>query len=252
MKYLSLFFLLSIQLFAGQLKVAATSVPHAEILNFIKGDLKKEGVDLRVMEFSDYIIPNEVVLSGEADANFFQHIPYLETIVKNPRLVSVAKIHVEALGLYSNKVKSLKDLKDKSLIAIPSESTNGGRSLILLHNNGIIKLKDPKNLLATIYDIAENPKNLKFKEVDDALLPRTLDSVDAAIITANYALQGGFQPDKDAILLEDTKSPYANVLVVRADNVNKEDIKKLTKAITSDKVRDFINNTYKGAVVPAF
>jgi len=152
----------------------------------------------------------------------------------------------------NRKVDSIKDLKVGAKIAIPSDSTNEGRALILLHNNGIIKLKDPKNLLATPVDIVSNPKKLKFQELDAALLPRTLDSVDGAIITANYALQAGFVPSKDAILLEDKNSPYVNVLVTRKKNQNNEDIKKLAKALNSEKAKKFIIEKYKGAVVPAF
>ena len=171
---------------------------------------------------------------------------------KSADLIDAAKVHVETIGLYSKKYKSFKAIKDGAKIAIPSDSTNEGRALILLHNNGVIKLKDPKNLLATPNDIISNPKKIKFQELDAALLPRTLDSVDGAIITANYALQTGFVPSKDALLLEDKNSPYVNVLAVKKENLNNPDIKKLAKALTSEKAKKFINENYKGAVVPAF
>ena len=171
---------------------------------------------------------------------------------KGANLVAAAKIHVEPLGVYSKKIKSLDELKNKSTVAIPSDSTNGGRSLILLHNAGIIKLADPTNLLATPFDIIENPKKLKFQELDAAFLPRTLDSVDAAVITGNYALQAGYIPANDSILLEGKESPYVNVLAVRKENENSEDIKKLAEALTNEKVKKYINEKYNGAVVPAF
>ena len=247
--------LISANIFAGTLKVGATPVPHAELLNYLKSDLKKEGVDLKIVEFTDFVTINEALIDGELDANYWQHLPHLTLIMQKEKktdLVAVTKVHVETIGLYSTKIKSIKDLKVGAKIAIPSDSTNEGRALILLHNNGIIKLKDPKNLLATPVDIVSNPKKLKFQELDAALLPRTLDSVDGAIITANYALQAGFVPSKDAILLEDKNSPYVNVLVTRKKNQNNEDIKKLAKALNSEKARKFINEKYNGAVVPAF
>lgn len=247
--------LISTNLFAGTLKVGASPVPHAELLNYLKKDLKKEGVDLKVIEFTDFVTPNEALISGELDANYFQHLPHLKLIVqkeKSADLINAAKVHVETIGLYSKKYKSFKNIKNGAKIAIPSDSTNEGRALILLHNNGVIKLKDPKNLLATPNDIISNPKKIKFQELDAALLPRTLDSVDGAIITANYALQAGFVPSKDALLLEDKNSPYVNVLAVKKENLNNPDIKKLAKALTSEKAKKFINENYKGAVVPAF
>lgn len=247
--------LLTNGVFAGVLKVGASPVPHAEILNLVKEDLKKEGVDLKVIEFTDFVTPNEALISKELDANYFQHIPHLKLIVQKEQgvdLRAAAKVHVEPLGLYSRKIKDISELKDNSLIAIPSDSTNGGRALILLHNKGLIKLNDPTNLLATPFDIVENPKNLKFKELDAAFLPRTLDTVEAAIITGNYALQAGYKPSEDALLLEGKESPYVNVLAVRGDNENSEDIKKLGKALTSEKVKKYILDNYDGAVVPAF
>lgn len=245
----------SAEAFGGTLKVGASPVPHAELLNFVKPDLEKEGVNLQIIEFTDFVTPNEALISGEIDANYFQHIPHLNLIVKKENgadITAAAKVHVEPLGVYSKKIKSLSELKDKSIVALPSDSTNEGRALILLHNAGIIQLADPENLLATPFDIVQNPKKLKFQELDAAFLPRTLDSVDAAVITGNYALQAGYIPSEDALLLEGKESPYVNVLAVRKADENNEDIKKLGKALTSEKVKKYINEKYNGAVVPAF
>ena len=236
------------------IKVVASPAPHAEILEAAKPILEKEGYKLEINIVNDYVTPNNIVYGGDADANYFQHTPYLDKFNKehNQDLVSVGNVHIEPMAIYSKKYKSFKDIKDGAKIAIPSDSTNEGRALILLHSNRVIKLKDPKNLLATPNDIISNPKKIKFQELDAALLPRTLDSVDGAIITANYALQAGFVPSKDALLLEDKNSPYVNVLAVKKENLNNPDIKKLAKALTSEKAKKFINENYKGAVVPAF
>lgn len=235
------------------LKVGATPVPHAKILEIIAPDLKKEGINLKIVEFSDYVMPNLALADKSLDANFMQHLPYLEKINKdkNLNLVSIAKIHVEPIGLYSNKIKDIKELKDKAVIAIPSDPSNGARALILLHNNGIITLKDPSNLNATKYDIKSNPKKLEIKTIEAGLLTKSLPDVDAAVINGNFAMQAGLNA-KDALLLEDARSPYANILVVRKGDENRSDIQALKKALQSQKVKDFINQTYNGAVVPAF
>ncbi|MCI5725694.1 MetQ/NlpA family ABC transporter substrate-binding protein, partial [Fusobacterium sp.] len=164
----------------------------------------------------------------------------------------VANTHVEPLGLYSKKVKSVNDLKKGDVVAIPSDPSNGGRALILLHNNGVITLKDPTNLYATEFDIVKNPKNLKFKPVEAPQLPRVLKDVSAAVINSNYALEAGLNTSKDAILVEGKESPYANIIVVKAGNEKNEDIQKLIKALHTEKVKKFINEKYNGAVVPAF
>lgn len=247
--------LFSQALFGGTIKVGASPVPHAEILRLVKSDLKKEGVDLKIVEFTDFVTPNEALISGDLDANYFQHLPHLNLIVNKEKkgdLIALQKVHVEPLGLYSKKLKHAKDLKKKATIAIPSDATNEGRSLILLHNKGLIQLKDPSNLLATPFDIKENPNQFKFQELDAALLPRLLSSVDAAIITGNYALQAGYVPAKDALLLEGKESPYINVLATRGELKNNADLQKLGKALNSEKVKKFILETYDGAVVPAF
>ena len=248
------FILVGATALAGELKVGATPVPHAELLNLVKEDLKTEGVDLKVVEFTDYVTPNLALAEGELDANFFQHFPYLEKF-SNERglnLVSAGKIHVEPLGVFSQKIKDIKDLPNKATIAIPSDPSNGGRALILLHNNGIIKLNAPTNLYVTEFDIVENPKKLKFKPIEAAQLPRVLPDVEAAVINGNYALEAGFSPVEDSLLLEGAESPYANIIAVKSGDESKEDIQKLLKALQSKKVSDYIGANYKGGVVPAF
>lgn len=248
------FILVGATALAGELKVGATPVPHAELLNLVKEDLKSEGVDLKVVEFTDYVTPNLALAEGELDANFFQHFPYLEKF-SNERglnLVSAGKVHVEPLGVFSQKIKDIKDLSNKATIAIPSDPSNGGRALILLHNNGIIKLNDPTNLYVTEFDIVENPKKLKFKPIEAAQLPRVLPDVEAAVINGNYALEAGFSPVEDSLLLEGAESPYANIIAVKSGDESKEDIQKLLKALQSKKVSDYIGANYKGGVVPAF
>ena len=248
------FILVGATALAGELKVGATPVPHAELLNLVKEDLKTEGVDLKVVEFTDYVTPNLALAEGELDANFFQHFPYLEKF-SNERglnLVSAGKIHVEPLGVFSQKIKDIKALPNKATIAIPSDPSNGGRALILLHNSGVIKLNDPTNLYVTEFDIVENPKKLKFKPIEAAQLPRVLPDVDAAVINGNYALEAGFSPVEDSLLLEGAESPYANIIAVKSGDESKEDIQKLLKALQSKKVSDYIGANYKGGVVPAF
>lgn len=236
------------------LKVGATPVPHSELLNLIKPKLEEQGIKLEILEFTDYVTPNMALNDKEIDANFFQHAPYMETFAKERGigLVSAGKIHVEPLGLYSKKIKSLDALKDGSVITIPNDPTNGGRALILLENKGIIKLKDNTNLEATEKDIAENPKNLVFKPIEAAQLPRTLEDVDASVINTNFALEGNLNPDTDAILMEGSESPYANIVTVRPEDANNENIKKLVEALQSEEVKQFLEEKYKGAIVPAF
>lgn len=248
------FILVGATALAGELKVGATPVPHAELLNLVKEDLKTEGVDLKVVEFTDYVTPNLALAEGELDANFFQHFPYLEKF-SNERglnLVSAGKIHVEPLGVFSQKIKDIKDLPNKATIAIPSDPSNGGRALILLHNSGVIKLNDPTNLYVTEFDIVENPKKLKFKPIEAAQLPRVLPDVDAAVINGGYAVNAGFFPTEDSIVLEDKDSPYINIFAVRAGDENREDIKALVEAFQTEKVRDYVLKTFKGGFVPVF
>lgn len=238
---------------AEVLKVGATPIPHAQILNFIAPILKKEGIDLKVVEFTDYVTPNLALADKSLDANFMQHEPYLKKFDRDRglHLVAIAKIHVEPLGFYSKKIKSIDELKDGATITIPNDPSNGGRALILLHNHGLITLKDPTNLYSTEFDIIKNPKKLKIRPLDAAMLSKSLDDVDASVINGNYALQAGLKT-KDAIFTEGPESPYANVLVVREGDENKPSIIKLKNALQSEAVRKFILDTYQGEIVPAF
>lgn len=234
--------------------VVGATVPHADILKLIAPKLKEEGVELEVKEFTDYVQPNVQLYEKELDANYFQHQPYLDE--QNSQngfdLVPVVGVHVEPFGAYSNKIKSADELADGATIAIPNDPTNGGRALLLLQKQGLIKLKDDAGITATAKDIVENPKNLKFKETDAAMLPRLLPEVDLALINTNFALKANLNPTKDALFIEDKDSPYTNLLVARPDNKDSEAIQKLAKALTSDEVRTFINDTYEGALVPVF
>ncbi|MDO9417398.1 MetQ/NlpA family ABC transporter substrate-binding protein [Pseudomonas sp. CBSPBW29] len=237
-----------------KLVVAATPIPHAEILELVKPTLAKEGVDLEIKVFTDYVQPNVQVAEKRLDANYFQTLPYLENFNKGKgtNLVTVIGVHVEPFGGYSKKIKNISELKDGATVAIPNEGSNSGRALLLLQKAGVITLKDPSNALATPKDIASNPKNLKFKELESALLPRVLDQVDLDLINTNYALEAGLNPAKDALIIEDAKSPYVNFLVARPDNKDSDAIQKLAKALTSPEVKAFIEKKYNGAVVPAF
>ncbi|WP_373975626.1 MetQ/NlpA family ABC transporter substrate-binding protein [Chitinibacter sp. SCUT-21] len=239
---------------ADKISVGATAVPHAEILEFLKPTLAKQGVTLDVKVFTDYVQPNVQVAEKKLDANFFQHQPYLNEFNKGKgtTLVSVAGVHVEPFGAYSTKVKKLADLKEGATVAIPNDATNGGRALLLLDKAGVITLKDKKNILATSKDIAANPKKLKFKELEAATLPRILNQVDLALINTNYALEAKLNPSKDALAIEGSESPYVNILVTRTDNKDAAAIKKLAAALKTPEVKKFIADKYKGAVVPAF
>ena len=239
---------------AETLTVAATPVPHAEILEFVKPALAKEGVDLKVKVFTDYVQPNVQVAEKRLDANFFQHQPYLDEFnkAKNTNLVSVAGVHIEPLGAYSSKFKSLAELPGGATVVIPNDATNGGRALLLLDHAGVIKLKDSKNILATVKDIAENTKGLKFRELEAATIPRVLTQVDLALINTNYALEAKLDPAKDALVIEGKDSPYVNILVARPDDKDSDAMKKLVAALHSPEVKAFILEKYKGAVLPAF
>ena len=239
---------------AGDLSVAASPVPHAEILEFVKPALAKEGVNLKVKVFTDYVQPNVQVAEKRLDANFFQHQPYLDEFNKSKgtNLVSVAAVHLEPLGAYSSKYKKLDELKDGATVVIPNDATNGGRALLLLDKAGLIKLKDSKNILSTPKDIVENKKNLKFRELEAATIPRVLTQVDLALINTNYALEAKLNPEKDALVIEGSDSPYVNILVARPDDKDSADMQKLVAALHSPEVKAFINEKYKGAIIPAF
>lgn len=240
---------------AKTLKVGATAVPHAEILEAAKPLLEKEGITLEIVEFNDYVQPNLALNDKELDANFFQHEPYLKNFIdehKEVKLKNAAGIHIEPMGVYSKKITKLDELKDGATIAIPNDPTNGGRSLLLLEKAGIIKLKEGVGEKATVGDIAENKKNIKFQEVEAAQVPRTLDDVDAAVINSNFAMQVNLDPTKDAMFIEDSTSPYVNIIAVREDDENRPEIQALIKVLHSDEIKQFITEKYKGAVVPAF
>ena len=237
------------------LKVGATPEPHAAVLNLVKEDLKAKGIDLQVVEFTDYVTPNDAVEAGDIDANYFQHIPYLESFNKEKgyHLVNAAGIHVEPFALYSKKIKKIDDLKKKATIAIPNDPTNEGRALLLLQEAGLITLKEGAGITATPLDIKKNPKKLKFKEIEAASLPRVLGDVDAAVINGNYAIPAGLSAKKDGLFVEGSSSPYVNVIAVKAGNENKEEIKALIEAIKSEKVRNYISEHYpNGEVVVVF
>lgn len=239
---------------AESLTVAATAVPHAEILEFVKPALAKEGVELNVKVFTDYVQPNIQVAEKRLDANFFQHQPYLDEFNKGKgtELVAVTGVHVEPFGAYSSKIKSLDELPQGGTVVIPNDATNGGRALLLLDKAGVIKLKDKSNILATPKDIVENPKSLKVRELEAATLPRVLTQVDLALINTNYALEAKLNPTKDALVIEGSDSPYVNILVARPDNKDSDAMQKLAKALNSAEVKQFIEEKYMGAVVPAF
>ncbi len=239
---------------AEEISVAATPVPHAEILEHIKPALKEQGIDLTVRVFTDYVQPNVQVDQKRMDANFFQHQPYLDEFNdgRGTSLVSIQGVHVEPFGAYSSRIESLGELEEGSVVAIPNDPTNGGRALLLLQEAGLIKLKDESKITATPRDIAENPKDLDFKELEAATLPRILNQVDLALINTNYALEAGLNPTDDALVIEGANSPYVNILVVHEDNRDNEALQKLAEALTSEDVRQFIKTEYEGAVVPAF
>ncbi|MFE1321889.1 MetQ/NlpA family ABC transporter substrate-binding protein [Kitasatospora phosalacinea] len=238
------------------LVVAASPTPHAQILKFVQDNLAaKAGLKLDVKEVSDYVTPNTSVQDGSADANYFQHQPYLDDFnQKNGTdIVSVEAVHLEPLGVYSKKVKSVAELKDGAQVAVPSDATNEGRALKLLADNGVITLKDGAGTTATVQDVTGNPKNLKFKELEAAQLPRALDDVDAAVINGNYALGANLKPATDALVLEKAEgNPYANILAVKKGHENDPRVQKLAELLHSDEVKKYIDDNFQGAVIPAF
>lgn len=240
------------------LKVAASATPHAEILAQVKDTLAEQGIDLIVTEYGDYIVPNTAVEDGLEDVNYFQHQPYLDQFNEEngTHLVSVAAIHYEPFGIYPCKTKSLDAIPDGATVAVPNDATNEARALQLLEANGLITLKEGAGLNATPNDIVDNPHNLQFLELEAAMLPTVTTEVDLAAINGNYALQAGFSSAKDAIALEDPDSEaaqtFANVIVVKEGHENDPAVKALVEALKSDAVRDYINNTYNGNVLPIF
>ncbi|MEU9311188.1 MetQ/NlpA family ABC transporter substrate-binding protein [Streptomyces sp. NPDC048256] len=241
---------------SGPLTVAASPTPHAEILNFVKDNLaKKAGLDLEVKEFTDYVTPNTATEDGSVDANYFQNQPYLDDFNKKngTHIVPVVTVHLEPLGLYSHKVKSADALKSGATIAVPNDSVNEARALKLLAANKLITLKAGVGNDATPADITENPKKLKFKELEAAQTPRSLDDVDAAVINGNYAIEADLKPASDALVLESaTDNPYGNFLAVKDGDEDDPRVKKLAKLLTSAEVKKFIEDKYDGSVIASF
>ncbi|MFD5783560.1 MetQ/NlpA family ABC transporter substrate-binding protein [Streptomyces sp. NPDC126933] len=237
------------------LVVAASPTPHADILNFVKKNLaEKAGLNLEVKEFTDYVLPNTATESGEVGANFFQHKPYLDDFnkKKGTHIVPVVNVELEPLGLYSSKAKDLKDIRSGQSIAIPNDTTNEGRALKLLADNGLITLKDGAGTDANLSDI-KDAKGLTFKELEAATLPRALNDVDAAVINGNYAIEADLKPAQDALALEKADgNPYANFLAVKKGNESDPRVLKLAKLLNSPEVKEYIEDTYDGSIVPAF
>ena len=240
----------------GTIKVAASATPHAEILEEAKKILKDKGWDLQIQVFDDYVQPNNVVESGDFDANYFQHIPYLEQFnkEKGTHLVNAGGIHYEPFGIYPGTKKKLDELAEGDTIAVPNDTTNEARALLLLEANGIIKLKDGAGLTATVKDIAENPKNVKIQELEAAQVPRVKNEVAFVVLNCNYALQAGYSVSTDSIAYDKSDSEaaktYVNVIAVKKGNENKPGIKALVEVLKSDEIKKFINDKYDGAVVP--
>ncbi len=240
------------------LTVGATPNPHAEILAQVKDDLAAEGIDLVVKEYSDYVVPNTAVEEGDLDANYFQHTPYMEKFNEEngTHLVSVGKIHYEPMGIYPGLTKTLEELPDGATIAVPNDATNEARALQLLAAQGLIELKEDAGLNATPNDITSNPKNLQFKELEAAMLPQTASEVDLSVINSNFAMEGGMNPATDSLASEDADSEaaqtFANIIAVKKGHENDPAIQALVKALQSDKVKEYIEKTYSGAVVAVF
>ena len=262
MKKLAAFALVLVLVFSGSalaetIRVGASITPHAEILNVVKPILAEQGYDLEVVEYTDYVLPNTATESGELDANYYQHQPYLDDFnaQNGTHLVSVAAIHYEPFAIYAGKSDSLENIADGATIAVPNDGTNEARALLLLEAQGLIKLREDAGFTATKLDIEENPKNLDIVEMEAAQLPRVLPDVDFAVINGNYAIQGGLKV-ADALASESVESEsaqtYANVLVVKEGNENNPAILALVDALKTEEVRKFIEDTYEGAVVPMF
>ncbi|BEU96377.1 MetQ/NlpA family ABC transporter substrate-binding protein [Acidovorax sp. DW039] len=236
------------------IKVGVTGGPHAQIFEVVKKVAEKDGLKIQVVEFSDYVQPNAALAAGDLDANSYQHKPYLDQQIKDRgyKFVSPGYTVNFPIGIYSKKVKSLDELKQGAKFGIPNDPTNGGRVLLVLQDKGLIKLRPEAGLKATPLDVIDNPKKIKFVELDAAQLPRSLDDLDASAINTNFALSAGLNPGKDAIAQESAKSPYVNILAIREADKDKPWVGKLVKAYHSEEVRKFILTEFKGAVIPGF
>lgn len=239
-----------------KLKIGVSPVPHGDIIKYIQENLAAQaGLEITIVEFTDYVQPNLALNDGQIDANYFQHIPYMEDFGKEHgiNLVAAAKVHIEPLGIYSKKIKSLSELPDGAVVAIPNDATNSGRALRLLEAQGLIKLKADASFVATVKDITENTKKLDIKELEAAQLVRALDDVSIAVINGNYAIEAGLKPASEALALESGENnPYTNVLTVLKGHENDEGIQRLAKLLNSPEVKKYIEEKYEGAVIPAF
>ena len=239
---------------AETIKVGVTPGPHAQIMEKVKEVAAKKGLDIEILEFSDYVVPNQALADGELNANSFQHQPYLDNQVTDRGfdIVSVAKNVNFPMGVYSKKVKSLDELTDGATVSIPNDPTNGGRALLVLVDKGLIKVDEAKGLKIGPADVTENPKNLEFVELDAAQLPRSLDDVDISVINTNYAIEAGLNPKTDSIAIEGEKAPYVNVIAVRSVDKDAPWLKTLLESYHNDEIKAFVQEEFKGAVVPGW
>ncbi len=246
--------LVSVPALAEDIKIGVTPGEHAQIMEKVKEVAAKKGLDIEILEFSDYVVPNQALADGDLNANSFQHQPYLDNQIADRGfdLVSVGKTITTPMGVYSKKVKSLGELAEGATVAIPNDPTNGGRALLILAKEGLIKVKPEAGLKAGPADVIENPKNIQFSELDAAQLPRSLDDVDAAVINTNFALEAGLHPKSDAIAIEGSESPYANVIVVRSADKDAPWVKTLVESYHDDSIKSFINDEFKGALIPSW
>ncbi|MEM5382395.1 MetQ/NlpA family ABC transporter substrate-binding protein [Paraburkholderia phymatum] len=250
----SLFCASSLAFADESIKVGVTGGPHAQLMDVVKTVAAKNGLNIKVIEFSDYVQPNAALAGGDLDANSYQHEPYLQAQVKDRgyKLIKIADTVTFPMGIYSKKVKSLAELQAGAKIAVPNDPTNGGRALLLLQKQGLIKLRADAGLKATPLDIAENPKKLKIVELDAAQIPRSLGDVDAAAINTNFAMEAGLKPKQDAIAIEDPKGPYVNIIAIRESDRNKPWVAKLIAAYHSPEVKQFIDSKFGGSVIASW
>ncbi|MBN9028574.1 MAG: metal ABC transporter substrate-binding protein [Rhizobiales bacterium 63-7] len=246
--------LISVPALAEDIKIGVTPGEHAQIMEKVKEVAAKKGLNIEILEFSDYVVPNQALADGDLNANSFQHQPYLDNQIADRGfdLVSVGKTITTPMGVYSKKVKTLGELADGATVAIPNDPTNGGRALLVLAKEGLIKVNPDAGLKATAADITENPKNIQIAELDAAQLPRSLDDVDAAVINTNYAMEAGLHPKTDAIAIEGSESPYANVIVVRRADKDAPWVKTLVESYHDDSIKAFINDQFKGALIASW
>lgn len=235
-------------------RVGATPGPHAEIVRAAAKVAEKDGLNVQVVEFSNYVLPNQALADGELELNSFQHLPYLETQIQKQglKLVAVAQSVAFPMGIYSEKLKDLKELPAKARVGIPNDPSNGARALLLLQSAGIIKLKSDFGVIGGVEDIIENPLNINFVAVDAAMLPRMLDEANVVAIPTNYAIDAGLSPVRDAIVIEAVDSPYTGIIAVRVEDKDSPDVAKFIKAYRSDEVKVFIEETFKGSVLPTW